>query len=152
MKFFKKSKFNLLILSLLMFVLSATGLVYAKEVTVEKIYKSKSEIQENITQNESVIPLYSLEKMNDAYKVIYRNQTEEEIKRENELLNYEPISYEKKVRNYYYESVSSIPESVGYSEYNNDYEYMFSGKLDLISVTACGKEYIAEYKGTLTNK
>ncbi|ROR28172.1 hypothetical protein EDD66_105111 [Mobilisporobacter senegalensis] len=152
MKFLKKGKFNLLIFSLLVFVLGATGIVYAKEITVEKIYKSKSEIQESITEKENVIPLYSLEKVGDSYKVIYRNQTEEEIKKDNELLNNEPISYEKKVRNYYYKSVSSIPESIDYSEYNNEYEYMFIGKLDLISVTACGKDYIAEYKGILSNK
>lgn len=151
MSFLKKDKFKLLIFSLLLFILGSTGIIYAKELTVEKVYKNKNEIQENITQNENVIPLYSLEKVGDNYKIIYRNQTKEEIEKDNEILNNEPISYEKKVRNYY-KSVSLIPESIDYSEYNDEYEYMFSGKLDLATVTACGKEYIAEYKGYLKNK
>jgi len=148
----RRVRLKLLIFCLLTVILSATGIVYAKEMIVEKNYNNKSEIPENITENENGIPLYSIERVGELYKVIFRNQTEEEIRRANEFIKCKPISYEKTVRKYFIKSFSSIPENMDYSEYNNEFDCMVNGKLDLISVSVFRKEYIAEYSGMLTNK
>lgn len=156
MKLFHKMQSRLFIFGLCIFLLGAAGIVSAEQIIVEMNLKSIKQIQESTIVDKKVIPLYSFEKVDDNYKVIYRSQTEEELKREKELLDAKPISYEKEVKNYHYESLSSIPENIDYSEYSNEHESMFSGELELQSIEVYeiynNRQYLAEYKGLITNK
>lgn len=58
------------------------------------------------------------------------------------------IYYEKTITKYY-SSISDVPESIVYSEYNNAFCYTFSGRLYLQSVVKLGTRYLATYTGTL---
>lgn len=60
-------------------------------------------------------------------------------------------SYKKTVKKVY-KNLSSIPESISYSEYNADYEAWFSGTLYLQSSKKVSNGYQATFSGTLVGR
>lgn len=58
------------------------------------------------------------------------------------------ITYEKTTKRTFY-SISSIPESYYYQEFNDMFQSTFSGTLYLQSVQSYGSYYVATYSGTL---
>lgn len=148
----KKVKNRVIIFCLVSAILGTSGVVYAKNSGIVYFYNSKNEIQDSITTKENtIVPFYSLEKVDDTYKVVYSEQTEEELEQASKVSPYVDTSYEKIITKIY-TSLSSIPETSYYSEYNNTYQSTFDGTLYLDSVevsTDIYKKFIVTFKGSI---
>ena len=58
------------------------------------------------------------------------------------------VSYQKTVIKHY-NNTDSIPTTIYYTEFSNEYKTTCSGTLSLISVVPAGTSYQATYRGTM---
>lgn len=150
MLFFKKTNIKLLTLILLLSILGTTGVIYAKNLEIEKYYSTLSEIKENIITSDNItVPFYSLKKIDDKYKVVYKELPGEVLENSSNIDSSKNLSYEKSIIKNYYNTVSLIPEYVDYSEYNNEFNSTFSGTLYLKTINVYENVYVAKYIGVI---